>query len=951
MDSSIEEKGLSNSEQRVLNPWKSGESFHYKLETGATTQSQTDPFDAFFERAKEFDSSMCTRWEQDIDSLLTYAGLFSAVVTTFAVDSVNSLQQDPQEESVRLLAILAAGQTNAEPQEEFTPSTAAVTINVMYYLSLTLSLTSALVGILCKQWVREYQRDYPHLTAQQKLAVRQSRYDGLQTWHVPGIIAFIPLLLEAATALFFFGFVTMLWETNHTVAIVIIIAVIISLLFVVITTLLAPILLLITWARKISFESQCPYKTPLGWNIIRMVTPSFLLRHRFVSHEKTPKERRRDVGSIKTLIRTLNWSMYDLKFVDGKLYEGSMGAAMVWMYPFQDSMTYSECLRAFKTRISRAVMEKLIPLLKAARELQMKKSKEKSVEKNMEEGPSEVPPILPADVLEGFIAYGANEPNEEVKKDVIDIACVLFRRNVPRNEKIRYCLEGCVRIINTARELPPGTSVVVQYLLQTHKGLLDRELGEQLDASFDAAVARKAIPRPEYDRIRAALRSVYPDASNIDALLTYAGLFSAVVTTFAAGAINSLQQDPQEEMVRLLAVIAGQASAEPQEEFKASAASIRINVMYHLSLTLSLTSALIGLLCKQWLREYQRDYPYGNLKQKLAIRQSRYEGLWKWHVPGIIGSFIPLLLEVATAFFFFGFITMLWETNHTVAIVIIVAVIISLLFVVITTFLAPIFLLITWARKKPFMIQCPYKIPYSWIIIRFVTHFFLLWHRFASHGKTPRERRESVRSIKALLQSQYWWDLKFIDGESYERTMSAAMAWMYLFQDNVKYSRCLRALKTRISRAVMEELIPHLKVTREPGVEEGPSEGPSILPADVLEDFINYDTNEPDEEVNKDMIDIVCVLFRWNVPRNKEIRYCLEGCVRIINTARVLPRRTLDVVQYLLQAHEGLLDRELGEQLDASFDVAVDRKISRPEYDRMRAALRSVYPDAVGGGR
>ncbi|KAF8879447.1 hypothetical protein BD779DRAFT_1676360 [Infundibulicybe gibba] len=42
-----------------------------------------------FEKADQFDKEFCGGWNSEIDSLLTFAGLFSAVVTAFTVDRTN----------------------------------------------------------------------------------------------------------------------------------------------------------------------------------------------------------------------------------------------------------------------------------------------------------------------------------------------------------------------------------------------------------------------------------------------------------------------------------------------------------------------------------------------------------------------------------------------------------------------------------------------------------------------------------------------------------------------------------------------------------------------------------------------------------------------------------------------------------------------------------------------
>ncbi|KAK7053019.1 hypothetical protein VNI00_004340 [Paramarasmius palmivorus] len=497
-----------------FNKWKSGNDYKHSLKTNL--EPKKDSWDDAAEAIKNFDENLCKRWGDDIDALLTYAGLFSGIVATFAVESTSSLQQDPQEESIRLLTAIA-NQATVEPQEAFKPTTTAVTISVMYFLSLTLSLTSSLLSIICKQWIREYQGEYPpHLKPRQRVAVRQSRYEGLQKWHVPGIIAMIPLLLQAATALFFFGLVTMLWETNRTVAIVIMVPVIVSLLCVVVTTILAPIFLFITHLCKRSSFWQCPYKTPLGWNIIRLALWLVrLMRHCRCSFERPFVK---NAISLQHVIRALHWSIYDLEFESEKRYEDCMTRAMTWMYPFQSSGQFSECLKDVKSELAWKALKKLIPFLKVAKGQKEKSSSSDDIEKPL---PKEV---LSSDDLEEFVGFAAppqdtndkkkgvalpkDDWKEDVDKDVIEVACILFRRSAPKNVKICFCLEACVRIINTADEfktdLPPHTRDVVKYLVDAYS---DRDLPKDIGLQLEAALGSNNFSK-EDDQHQAMVRDI-----------------------------------------------------------------------------------------------------------------------------------------------------------------------------------------------------------------------------------------------------------------------------------------------------------------------------------------------------------------------------------------------------------------------------------------------------------
>ncbi|KAF8887566.1 hypothetical protein BD779DRAFT_1390077, partial [Infundibulicybe gibba] len=146
------------------------------------------------EKAGQFDREFCGGWNNEIDSLLTFAGLFSAVVTAFTVESYKWLQPDPLDTTNRILSNLSTYITggNVTILPSFSPSASSRRINTLWFLSLTFSLTAGLVGILCKQWLRHYQQDVS-LPYKKALALRQFRYEGMVQWRVMDILGSLPI--------------------------------------------------------------------------------------------------------------------------------------------------------------------------------------------------------------------------------------------------------------------------------------------------------------------------------------------------------------------------------------------------------------------------------------------------------------------------------------------------------------------------------------------------------------------------------------------------------------------------------------------------------------------------------------------------------------------------------------------------------------------------------------
>ncbi|KAF8883955.1 hypothetical protein BD779DRAFT_1472235 [Infundibulicybe gibba] len=185
-----------------------------------------DHWKKVYEKAGEFDKEFCSGWNSEIDSLLTFAGLFSAVVTAFTVESYKLLQPDPQDITNRILSNVSAqlaGRNATELPSGFTPSPSSV-------------LTAALVGILCKQWLRHYHQDISK-PPKEALAIRQLRYDSLLRCRVMEILGALPVLLGLGLILFFVGLIDFLQSFDVRVLIPVAVLIGIGFAFLVVTTL------------------------------------------------------------------------------------------------------------------------------------------------------------------------------------------------------------------------------------------------------------------------------------------------------------------------------------------------------------------------------------------------------------------------------------------------------------------------------------------------------------------------------------------------------------------------------------------------------------------------------------------------------------------------------------------------------------------------------------------
>ncbi|KAL1691386.1 hypothetical protein GGG16DRAFT_125025 [Schizophyllum commune] len=203
------------------------------------------------------DSTTCQIYREEIDTLMVFAGLFSGVVTAFIIESYKWLLEEPEDLSAeylrQILALLADTTIPSTIQASGRPTlpdNIVSIINGFWFTSLTLSLSSALIGIVSKQWLREYLRDAGR-SNQTNLGVRQVKYEGLQEWYVNAVITSIPLLLQVALFVFLAGVNYLLWHLQSQVAGAISAFSLIILVFFIVTTVLPAMFLIIlncfTW--------------------------------------------------------------------------------------------------------------------------------------------------------------------------------------------------------------------------------------------------------------------------------------------------------------------------------------------------------------------------------------------------------------------------------------------------------------------------------------------------------------------------------------------------------------------------------------------------------------------------------------------------------------------------------------------------------------------------------
>ncbi|KAG6884300.1 hypothetical protein C0995_010558, partial [Termitomyces sp. Mi166 len=134
---------------------------------GEEIEDNARVWNVYLDEAESYDADVIQSFRNIIDGLLVFAALFSAVVTTFVAQTSQALRPDNAQMIVSLLSennqlLRAAGNTttiNATPTASLGPrsntaSSTDVWVNGFFFASLALSLSTALLSVLAKQWIQ-----------------------------------------------------------------------------------------------------------------------------------------------------------------------------------------------------------------------------------------------------------------------------------------------------------------------------------------------------------------------------------------------------------------------------------------------------------------------------------------------------------------------------------------------------------------------------------------------------------------------------------------------------------------------------------------------------------------------------------------------------------------------------------------------------------------------------
>ncbi|KAH9963349.1 hypothetical protein BC827DRAFT_1195124 [Russula dissimulans] len=99
----------------------------------------------------------------------------------------------------------------------FSPTEYAVWVNSLWFSSLVISLTCAMLATSVQQWARRYLRMTAQCPPHKRARVRGYFANGIDNFRIPWAVEALPALVYLSVFIFFCGLVLYLFNINHTV--------------------------------------------------------------------------------------------------------------------------------------------------------------------------------------------------------------------------------------------------------------------------------------------------------------------------------------------------------------------------------------------------------------------------------------------------------------------------------------------------------------------------------------------------------------------------------------------------------------------------------------------------------------------------------------------------------------------------------------------------------------
>ena len=241
-----------------------------------------------------------------------------------------------------------------------------------------------------------------------------------------------------------------------------------------------------------------------------------------------------------------------------------------------------------------------------------------------------------------------------------------------------------------------------------------------------------------------------------------AALFASILTAFLIESTKELKNNYREETVLLLEQIARSLNSTfsdgvPSDSVKPTSAAHLVNRLWYSSLSLTLASAVGAMVAKQWLSEYMSDLTFESrhhtsrerFQREAHLREFRYSGLTRWHVPEFIG-FLPIVLHFALLLFWAGLIEYLWGLDLYSSILAL-----GITGALFTSYIVSMIL-------PSIFTGCPYKTPIAHLIANAATAFWIVLIRWPTKSTAdpndPSGEKKTLQLRDALGVNQVLWE-------------------------------------------------------------------------------------------------------------------------------------------------------------------------------------------------
>ena len=191
------------------------------------------------------------------------------MTSAFIIEVNSQLQPDSGDETAALLRVLiyqnnsTAFGDNVPALPQWTgPPPTMVHVQAILFASLSVSLLSAFLAMLGKQWLNRYSSADMRGSAVERCQNRQRKLDGIVAWYFDHVMESLPLMLQGALLLLGCALSRYLWNISIIVASVVV--------GVTSAGLVSYLLIIVAGVAS----ENCPYQTP-GSYILRHLGPKF----------------------------------------------------------------------------------------------------------------------------------------------------------------------------------------------------------------------------------------------------------------------------------------------------------------------------------------------------------------------------------------------------------------------------------------------------------------------------------------------------------------------------------------------------------------------------------------------------------------------------------------------------------------------------------------------------